>query len=73
MTLDDLIGETIIKDEENDILKNIIYETEGALVYAAYVETKKNNNFRIKNTGELLKEDFELEVILHLESLLCKG
>jgi hypothetical protein len=73
VTLKDLIGETIKKDEEKDIIKSITYETEGALVYAAYVETKKNKNFRIKNTAELLKEDFELEVILHIESLLYKG
>lgn len=73
VTFNDLIGETIIKNEEKDILKSITYETEGALVYAAYVETKKGKNFRIKNTAESLKEDFELEVILHLESLLSKG
>ncbi len=73
VTFKDLLGKVIIKDEEKDILKNITYETEGALIYSAYVETKNNNNFRIKNKSELHKDDFELEVILHLESLLYKG
>jgi len=45
---------------------------EGALVHLAYIETENNNNFTLKNSNHLNKEDFEVEVILHLESILYK-
>jgi hypothetical protein len=71
--LEDLVGEEIDLDNEKVIVKSISYETEGALICAAYVETKDNKNFRIKNKEELSEENFELEVILYLESILYKG
>ena len=48
------------------------YESEGAFICAAVIETKDNNNFRFNNKDHLEKDDFEMEVILHLESLLYK-
>ena len=70
--LKDLIGEPIEIDNIKTAIKSISYESEGALICAAYVETKENKNFRIKNKEDLSEEDFELEVILYLESLLYK-
>ncbi len=70
--LKDLIGETIEIDNIKTAIKSISYESEGALICAAYVETKENKNFRIKNKEDLSEEDFELEVILYLESLFYK-
>jgi len=67
-TLEDMIGLEIKLDESIDHIKSITYETEGALICAAYIETE-NKKFRIKNKEDLLEEDFELEVILYLESL----
>ena len=54
------------------MIKHITYEMEGALVHSAYIETENNNNFTLKNSNHLNKSDFEVEVILHLESLLYK-
>jgi hypothetical protein len=71
-SLKDLEGEAIELNNKKTIIKSIAYEKEGALIYAAYIETKDNNNFRIKNKENLTKEDFELEVILYLESILYK-
>ena len=68
----DVIGEEIQVNDDIDILNNVIYESEGAFVSSATIETKNNHNFRLKNSENLLKEDFEIEVILHLESLLVK-
>lgn len=68
----DLIGESIEIEKKQVVIKDISYETEGALVCAAYVETKDNNNFRIKNNNDLTTEEFEVEVILYLESLFYK-
>jgi hypothetical protein len=70
--IDDIIGEKIQINENIDILTDITYESEGAFICAAVVETKNGNNFRIRNAENLSKEDFEMEVILHLESLLYK-
>lgn len=71
-TVNDLLGQIIALDENQAIIKKISYETEGALICAAYVETEDNKNFRIKNKSQLSKEEFELEVILHLESRFFK-
>lgn len=71
-TINDLLGQIIALDENQSIIKKISYETEGALICAAYVETEDNKNFRIKNKAQLSKEEFELEVILHLESRFFK-
>lgn len=71
-TVNDLLGEAIELDENKVIVKKISYETEGALICAAYVETENNKNFRIKNKAQLSEEEFELEVILYLESLFFK-
>ncbi|RLA57796.1 MAG: hypothetical protein DRQ78_13025 [Epsilonproteobacteria bacterium] len=71
-TLKDLIAMKIYLDEIEVIIKSISYETEGALIIAAYIETENNKNFRIKNKEELDEENFELEVILYLESIFYK-
>ena len=71
-SLKDIIGMEIHLNENSVIIKSISYETEGALIKAAYVETKNNKNFRIKNKEELDEENFELEVILYLESIFYK-
>ncbi|MBA1421003.1 MAG: hypothetical protein FAF03_09180 [Epsilonproteobacteria bacterium] len=70
-TIEDMIGIEIKLNESIDSIKSITYETEGALICAAYIETE-NKNFRIKNKEDLSEEDFELEVILYLESLFYK-
>ena len=69
-TLKDLIDTVIKLDGIKATITSITYETEGALIFAAYVETKENKNFRVKNKEELPEEEFELEVILYLESIL---
>ena len=71
-SLKDLLGMEINLNATKVSIKSISYETEGALITAAYVETKNNKNFRIKNKEELDEENFELEVILYLESILYK-
>jgi hypothetical protein len=71
-TTKDLIGDAILVDGNKVLLKNISYETEGAFVCAAYVETDDQKNFRIVNKNQLDSEEFEMEVILYLESLLYK-
>lgn len=71
-SVNDIIGEEIQLNDMIDVLSNVTYESEGAFVCAAVVETRDNNNFRIKNTDNLTTENFEMEVILHLESLLYK-
>jgi len=71
-SLKDLIGEAIELNKKKVIIKSISYESEGALICAAYIETENNKNFRIKNKEDLLEDDFELEVILYLESILYK-
>jgi len=71
-TLKDLIGESIVIEGKKTVVKSISYESEGALVCSAYIETKDNKNFRIKNKNELSEEDFDLEVILYLESISFK-
>ena len=71
-SLTDLIGESIELNKNKAIVKSISYESEGALICAAYIETEDNKNFRIKNKEDLLEDDFELEVILYLESILYK-
>jgi hypothetical protein len=68
--LKDLIGTVIKLEEDEATVTSIAYETEGALIFAAYIETKENKNFRVKNKEELPEEEFELEVILYLESIL---
>jgi len=70
--LKSLSGMMIKLNENKTIIKSISYETEGALINAAYVETKDNKNFRIKNKEGLSEENFELEVILYLESIFYK-
>jgi len=70
--LKDMIGESISLEGEKSIVNSISYESEGALICAAYIETENNKNFRIKNKEDLSEEDFELEVILYLESILYK-
>jgi hypothetical protein len=69
-TVDDLIDVKILFDEEETTISSITFETEGALIFAAYIETSQKKNFRIKNKEHLPGEEFELEVILYLESLL---
>jgi len=71
-SLNDLLGESIDLESNKEIIKSISYESEGALICAAYVETDNNKNFRIKNKEDLNEENFELEVILYLESILYK-
>lgn len=71
-TTKDLIGEAILFDGDRVLLKNISYETEGAFVCAAYIETDDQKNFRIVNKNQLDSDEFETEVILYLESLLYK-
>jgi hypothetical protein len=71
-TAEDFIGEFIKIKKKESVIKNITYEMEGALVHSAYIETENNNNFTLKNSNHLNKSDFEVEVILHLESLLYK-
>ncbi len=68
--LKDFIGTVITLEEDKVTVTSITYETEGALIFAAYIETKENKNFRVKNKEELPEEEFELEVILYLESIL---
>lgn len=68
----DYIGEFIKIKEKESVIKNITYEMEGALVHSAYIETENHNNFTLKNSNQLNTDDFEVEVILHLESLLYK-
>lgn len=70
--INDIIGETIQINDIIDTLTGITYEKEGAFVCAVVIDTGNNNGFRIKNTESLTKDDFEMEVILHLESLLVK-
>jgi len=72
-TLQDLVGEKILKNNEACKITNITYEQEGAHIYAAFIETDTQGNMNIKNSQDLSKDEFELEVILHLESLLYKG
>jgi len=72
-TLEGMIGESILKNEKKCTITSITYEQEGAYIYSAFIETDKEGNMHIKNSHELRKEEFELEVILHLESLLYKG
>jgi hypothetical protein len=67
-----MIGESISLEGEKSIVNSISYESEGALICAAYIETENNKNFRIKNKEDLSEKDFELEVILYLESILYK-
>jgi len=71
-SLKDLVGTAIILEREKAIVKSISYESEGALICAAYIETEDHKNFRIKNKENLNEEDFELEVILYLESIFYK-
>ncbi len=71
--LQDMVGEHILKDKKECTITNITYEQEGAHIYSAFIETDKQGNINIKNTQDLNKEEFELEVILHLEALLYKG
>lgn len=71
-TVNDLLGEAIELNGNKVIVKKIYYETEGALICTAYVETEDNKNFNIKNKAQLPEEEFELEVILHLESIFYK-
>lgn len=71
-TVNDLIGESILCEGDKDIVKKISYETEGAFVCSAYIETENNKNFRLPNKSELSEEQFEMEVILRLEALLYK-
>jgi len=71
--LEDLIGEHILKNKKECIISNITYEQEGAHIYSAFIETDSQGNINIKNSQDLNQEEFELEVILHLESLLYKG
>jgi len=66
-TLDDLVGIIIEIDGLKKEIKSISMESEGAFICAAYIETKDNKNFRIKNENQLTREDFELEVILYLD------
>jgi hypothetical protein len=72
-TLQDLVGEKILKNNKACIISNITYEQEGAHIYSAFIETDTQGDMHIKNSQDLSKEEFELEVILHLESLLYKG
>ena len=72
-TAEDLIGELISLNGQEATIKAITYEMEGALAYSAYIETENNKNFRIKNNEHVPKDEFELEVILHLESILYKA
>jgi hypothetical protein len=69
----DLIGEKITKDNKECKITKIIYEQEGAHIHSAFIETDTQGNINIINSQDLTKDDFELEVILHLESLLYKG
>jgi len=71
--IEDLIGELIILNGQVSTIKAVTYEMEGALAYSAYIETENNKNFRIKNNEHIPKDEFEMEVILHLESLLYKA
>jgi hypothetical protein len=71
-SLKSFIGESIELNKTSAVIKTISYEKEGALIYAAYIETEDNKNFRIKNKETLSEEDFELEVILYLESIFYK-
>jgi len=72
-TIADMVSVAITLDNEKEIIQSISYETEGALICAAYVETKNKKNFRIKNKEALEEASFELEVILYLESILYKA
>jgi len=72
-TLEDLIGENIVINNEQALIKTITYEKEGALIHSAYIETEQHGNITMKNNNHLNKDEFELEVILHLESILYKG
>ena len=47
----------------------ITLEKEGALIDAAYISTKENSNFRIRNTNEVDEEAFEEEAVTYLLSL----
>ena len=71
--LDDLINESIVINDAKAIIKAITYEKEGALIHSAYIETENHGNITMKNNNHLNKDEFELEVILHLESILYKG
>ena len=51
------------------IIKEITLEKEGALIDAAYVETKEGNNFRIRNTNQVEEGAFEKEAVEYLLSL----
>jgi len=69
-SISDLKDMQIKIDNTEVTIESITYETEGALIFAAYIETKENKNFRVKNREELAENEFELEVILYLESIL---
>jgi len=71
--IQDLVGEKIITNDEPCMITNITYEQEGAHIYSAFIETDTQGNIHIKNSQDLNKDEFELEVILHLEALLYKG
>ena len=71
--LDDLIGESIVIDKKQTLIKTITYEKEGALIHSAFIETEPYGKITMKNSNQLNEEEFELEVILHLESILYKG
>lgn len=71
-TINDLLGKSIQFEGNKDIVKKISYETEGALVCSAYIETENNKKIRVINKSDSSEEEFEMEVILHIESLLYK-
>ena len=72
-SVSNMIGEKILIKNNLVSITNITYEKEGAFIHSAYIETEKGGGFYIKNTNQVTEEDFEIEVILYLESKLHKG
>ncbi len=69
--LKSFIDETIFipNIEDGLIIKEITLEKEGALIDAAYIETKEGNNFRIRNSNQVDEGAFEKEAVEYLLSL----
>ena len=72
LTIKELLGKKILLNKKTLTVHKIIYEKEGALIYAAYVETKEGIKFHIKNKNNEEEKSFEEEVILYLTNLLIK-
>ena len=73
-TITSLISKTIyLENKELRVeIKNIIYEKEGQLIDAAFIETIEGIDFRIKNNTEATESTIEEEVIEYLLNMDLK-